>query len=274
MISRFCGVLVVMLAVSCGTSAGPVDEARQRFDVGTRRNPGLEYEHGRTSPVLGLKDSIVICDSCASDLLIAKRQGILDAMSWMVAYLGADVLPNYAPVTFHLEGGSVCGSAQDMLTNFGFLTGFAAVGSDGKGYVCLFDTEKMNRSLPFTADNAVLSADQVLPIHEAGHLWLFGRVDPYGIQEPFVKLVSFKYALPGVDACDWFKTSSLYPDKLAGDLCVVGMKEMHVPLILKRSADDVALSGSAVTPERFADIVTGIIGSDATPAFRAAGLIR
>ena len=94
--------------------------------IGTGREPIGEGEIQR-----GIEQSIVVCSTCAPDLLQAKTDGILEAMRRLVYFCGADVLPELCPITFHLDGDSYCGRYQSGMT------GRFTIDSSGLGHVCL-----------------------------------------------------------------------------------------------------------------------------------------
>jgi hypothetical protein len=219
-----------------------------------------------TPATAALMDSLVVCESCAPELLAAKTRGILTGMKAMVDFIGYDILPQYGPVTFHLSNDEFCGEYKLGMT------GFARIDDKGKGHVCLFDVEKQNRIRPFTVENGEQLEDQLLPIHEAGHVWFFDRSEPYGIQEPFVKILFFILSSPDLDHCDWFIGVS-YPDALMDDLCALGITDEDVAAILAATAETAEALEGALTNSEFADIVSNSLGKDARPAFVKAGLL-
>jgi len=223
-------------------------------------------------PPMGLADSRVVCATCARELLDAKREGILLAMNRMLRFTGADVLPRYAPVTFHLDGDATCGTAQQMIDRFGYLTGFADVDAQGKAYGCLFDVEKPARALPFTPSNARLLLDQLLPLHEAGHVWFFVRQDDLRVQEPFSKMMALVVSGTMSDPCRTFRVRTP-PDNLIAALCDVGVTMRDVPEIFRRTALAADEQGRALSNVEFCAVVSAVIGRDAAPAFRSVGVL-
>ena len=215
----------------------------------------------------------VVCSGCAADLTAAKGRGIEAAMQRLAELLGDGGLPINAailPLSFHLDGDSYCGPYQSGMT------GNFSLDSTGKGHVCLFDLEKENRMLPFTVENAEKIQDQLLPVHEAMHGWFLGRQGNYLIQEPFCKLISFIITemAGGPEYCDWFaSTPDGHPDALMKYLCPLGMTSARGVEILKRVAGSAAAKGSALTEAEFAAICTAVLGQDAVPAFRSAGIL-
>ncbi|MCY2987311.1 MAG: Ig-like domain-containing protein, partial [Planctomycetota bacterium] len=166
-------VITVTVTDNGGTTTGGVNTLSRSFTITI--NPKLP----------GLNDSQVVCPDCSPELLQAKRQGLLLAAEDLVSFAGYDVDSVLAPVTFHLQGDQFCGPFVEGTT------GFWTTDGNGKGQICLFDLEKINRSLPFTPENAAKLEDQLLPVHEAMHGWFATRIANYGIEEPFCKLTSF-----------------------------------------------------------------------------------
>jgi len=215
----------------------------------------------------GLLDSLVVCSACSPELLAAKTRGILDAMARLIAFCGADALPRYCPVTFHLDAGGPCEPyAQGM-------TGRADVDSSGHGYVCLWDVEKVNRFPPFSLENAEGIQDQLLPVHEAMHIWFTGRQENYFVQEPFCKLVSFvvsEYS-GGPDYSTYFAN----PDEssyLMKYLYEIGMNRQSGAETLKRLAQSAEKLGRALTDAEFSQVVSDVLGQDTAQAFHKAGI--
>lgn len=214
----------------------------------------------------GLMESAVVCKSCEPELLAAKTRGILAGMKRLLDFCGHDIYPQYGPVTFHLSNDEFCGEYKPGDT------GFARSDEKGKWHVCLFDVEHQDRERAFTVENAELPEDQGLPIHEAGHVWFQDRSEPYGIQEPFVKIVSFILSEAHGGNCSFFKQAA-YPDALMGDLCDLGMTHDKVSRILSATAEEAARFGRSLTNSEFANLVSDFLGQDARPAFVKAGLL-
>ncbi len=212
-----------------------------------------------------------MCRTCSAELLAAKTVGIQRVMKMLVGYAGADILPQFAPVTFHVDGDEVCGQAGPATT------GFAAIDQNtGKGHVCLFDVEKETagkRWIAFTPTNAESVRDQLLAVHEAGHIFFFGREHSYLVQEAFVYTISFVITDPTQNPNPCFKNPD-YPWKITSDLCELGMKPTDIPEILRLLAKKVDAKKAPLSEQEFANVVSEIIGRDATPAFRQAGLIK
>lgn len=219
----------------------------------------------------GLRDSVVVCTLCTPQLLAAKREGIVSALAALLDLLGSDISPTVAPITFHLDSDATC-DAWQMLREKGFLSGYSKYDKQGHAVVCLFDVEKPNRMLPFTPENARTRADQLLPLHEAGHIWLGGRANPYAVQEPLVKLVSFLVSGAILDPCRTFRVEEP-PDNLIAGLCDSGATLDEVPAICRGIARAARAKGSALTNDETAVVVSGVIGADARPAFHASGLL-
>ncbi len=216
----------------------------------------------------------VVCSSCDTDLVAAKTRGIQEAMNRLAKLFGEEVFPanpqQVWPITFHLDGDNTCGQYQSGMT------GFFTVDNGGLGHVCLFDVEKENRSLPFTVENAEKIEDQLLPIHEAMHGWFIGRQANYRIQEPFCKFISFIISeFPGgPEYCGWFSSiPDNHPDVLMRYLCEIGMTSQSAVQILRQVAKSATDNGRTLSDVEFADIVTSVLGTDAIPAFRSAGIL-
>jgi hypothetical protein len=108
------------------------------------------------------------------------------------------------------------------------------------------------------------------------HGWFSTRIANYRIEEPFCKLTSFYIsgALGQVpDPITWFGSADSYPDRLMYDLRLLGMNRSYLGQILNRTGHDAWVKGRILTVPEFADIVTGVLGKDAVPAFIAAGLM-
>jgi len=255
--------LLALLTLSgCGLQP---DEPR------TPPDPGYEDIPAIITVLPGLADSEVVCPDCEPTLLQAKTAGILAALTDLVEFAGDDVHWDYAPVTFHLQGDETCGPYAAGRT------GFWRKDEDGRAHVCLFDLEKTNRSLPFTAENAGQPADQLLPVHEALHVWFANRLPNYAVEEPFCKLTSFiisgALAQTDPDPCAWFNDQMPYPDRLMYDLCGLGLDEAGLSGILRRTATDSRQLGRTLSLPEFVGIVSDTLGTDAAPAFQAAGLL-
>jgi len=257
---RALSLLAFVSLLACnGDDAAPVTA---RTDAGAPQAPAHD---------LGLADSTVVCKTCSPALLAAKRKGIRLAMLLLPAYAGSDVRAANAPVTFHLDGDDLCGTADEMRRTYGFVTGKCTIDPTGRAHVCLFDVEKDDRAQPFTPANARLLTDQVLPLHEATHLWLIGRVADERAYEPFAKMVSLALSGSMPDACAFRVAGGV--DQLVAALCDAGMTAADLPDVLRLLDVASRAKGAALTNAELASVVSAVIGGDATPAFRAAGLL-
>jgi hypothetical protein len=230
----------------------------------------LEGQTAKRIARQGLGASLVVCSSCAPDLLAAKTRGIQKAMRGLVDYCGADVLQDIRPVTFHLDGDRYCGRYQNGWT------GNFSRDPSGLGHVCLWEVEKENRALPFTVQNAEKIQDQLLPVHEAMHAWFFGRQENYRIQEPFCKLTSFiiSESSGGPQYCGWFSSmNDSDVDVLMKYLCELGMTAELAAETLRQLARSAATAGKPLSDAEFAQLVTGVLGRNAVPAFQSAGIL-
>ncbi len=221
----------------------------------------------------GLADSLVICSSCDPDLLAAKTRGIKVALNRLVDFCGADVLPRYCPVTIHLDDDDLCSPYIE-----GETTGNAGIypDEDGLGKVCLYFIERWkDSSLPWLIDYAKNPKNQILAVHEAMHIWFRGRVIPYRITEGFCNLVSkiIKEFPDGPEYCNTYSsTPDDHPAVLIKYLCEIGLTTQGVAQILRHLAQLVAQKGRALSNAEFANLVTNVLGQDAVPAFRSAGI--
>lgn len=219
--------------------------------------------------LLGLGDSLVVCPTCAADLLAAKTTGLLEAMRRLVEFCGADAPPDICPITFHLSADGACGAYQPGVT-----TGYFGLDASGLGQVCLFDVEKLDRAPPFTVANASTRQDQLLAVHEAMHGWFVGRQTNYRVQEPFCKWLSFYISETPPPPCAWFvATPDEHPDALMKYLCGMGMNTTIMQQILARLARAALAAGRPLSDAEFAGLVSEVFGRDATPAFRSAGIL-
>jgi hypothetical protein len=215
----------------------------------------IVFAFKQTTPATGQEppnDSIVVvCSSCNSDLLMAKTNGIQEAMRQLVTLIGDGSLPvnpAVSAITFHLDGDSQCGQYQSGLT------GNFSLDATGMGHVCLWDVEKDNRSIPFTVENASKIEDQLLPVHEAMHGWFVGRQENYRIQEPFCKLISFMISkFPGgPEYCNWFSlVPDGHPDILMKYLCEIGMTSQLGVDVLRQLAQSATTKGVALSDIEF-----------------------
>ncbi len=265
-------MMTVLIAVSLMLTNCfvPVSSTESTTSGPAKATGNTSPDAGKPPPAIyGLQDSLVACSGCSNELLTAKTTGILNAMDALKAFTGTDMQLSPKPVTFHLSGDQVCGSYAQGLTG-------DYTDNGNQPQICLFDAEKKNRALAFTPENAVLPADQLLPAHEALHVWFHGRISDYNIQEPFCKITSFIIAgTSGIvknETCGFFHDSP-GPDRLMYDLCKLGMDTEKVSLTLKQTAAAADSAGRPLTSSEFAGLVTSVLGQDATPAFRRAALI-
>lgn len=219
----------------------------------------------------GLLDSVVECSSCTPAILAAKVRGIREAMRRMIEFCGADALPEFCPVTFHLDTGGHCNPYQPGTT------GSFCVGPEGLGFVCLYEVEKATLDNPMTVEKAESIRDQLLVVHEAMHCWFKGRVENYRIEEPFCKYVSFVISeFPGgPEYCSsrFSSTTDAHPDVLMKYLCQIGINTQHVSEVLRQTAEAVTVKNGKLTELEFADLVSGVLGQDAVPAFQSSGIL-
>lgn len=226
-------------------------------------------------PIIGaLQRNVVVCSTCIPELISAKTRGIEEAMQRLIMLIGDETFPlnpTVSPITFHLDGDYYCGPYQSAMT------GNFTRDATGLGHVCLWDVEKENRSRRFTVENAKKIEDQLLPVHEAMHGWFVGRQENYLIQEPFCKLMSFIISeFPGgPEYCNWFKsTPANHPDILMKYLCEIGMTSQSAVQILRLTAQSASEKNRALTDAEFAELVNFVLGKDAIPAFRKAGILQ
>jgi len=272
-------ILVVVHVVGCivpatGTIEAPAEETYTGLTGATTTavdagEPDATLPETIDASVPGLHDSLVVCETCGADLLAAKTVGIINAMDALVTLAGADILPQYAPATFHLDDDPVCGTYVEGVT-----TGSMALDAKGKAHVCTHDMEKTKRDLPFDVAHASSSQDQLLPTHEATHMWFLGRVKEFGFQEPFCKYVSFVVSEAYPDPCDWFQYLQGYPDHLMSDLCQNGMAKDKASAILAAIAMMAQDKDRPLSIEEVASIVGAVLEQDVGPAFKAAGLLQ
>ena len=275
-INLFATVLIACAAMSCGANDG--SETKTAVVGSPTATPAPSSppnsDAGAALPDVGLRDALVVCEGCSPELLAAKTQGISDGMEMLLQYTkGTDIRPEHGLVTFHLSGDAVCGAYTAGQT------GFYSTDGPGHAHICLFDLDKQNRALPFNPANAVTSADQLLPIHEAMHAWFSMRISNYEIEEPFCKFISFEVSggmkqFGNGDSCSWFRgTTPTDPDRLMPQLCHLGLTRDDVSEILSKTAAKADGLNRLMTTGELADIVTEVLGKDAVPAFRAVGLL-
>ncbi|MBU0480153.1 MAG: hypothetical protein KKG47_03510 [Proteobacteria bacterium] len=218
----------------------------------------------------GLCDSVVVGPSCSSEILAAKTRGIREAMRRTIDFCEADALPEYCPVTFHLEDGGLCGTYQPGYT------GSFTQDPEGLGHVCLFEVEKATPDNPMTVARGESIRDQLLAVHEAMHCWFKGRVENYRIEEPFCKYVSFVVSelSGGPEYCSRFTfTPDEHPDALMKYLCRIGMNRLNVSEVLRQTAEAAKVKGEKLTELEFAHLVSGVLGQNAVPSFQSAGIL-
>ena len=220
----------------------------------------------------GLKDSDVICHTCTSDVLAAKTAGINAALDVMIQQIG-DILPRQGKVTFHLDLDQTCTDAFARVTKSGM--------SENS---CFVECQTVSNTIPDVCNVCYTSAlnqdlatmrslaGQVLPIHEAGHVWWKGREVSYLIEEPMVQILS--YVLSGdMKYCtehNW--AASPRPLTLVGNLCSLGITTSQIIKIYTLTASVTAKRGGPLTDEEFISIVSVTLGTDTRPFFVKAGI--
>lgn len=275
LIVAFAGAL---LSVACYSGQGNIDLEIQtaQVDGGTDSPDASTTTVEPTKPAevtktYGLTDSVVVGENCPDDLIEAKAVGIKQAMKIVIDNVG-DIMPSVRPVAFHLSGDATCGTAEAMVEEYGYLSGFAMHGGEQRD-VCLFDLEKTSRIIPFTPENAVTLRDQLLPVHEVVHLWFVGRSSVgYGLEEPFAKALSFLISGAMGDFClDWHPDT--YPDATLPDLCRLGLNADNLTFVFQAIAQDAAAKGRPLDVPEAASAISQVVGTDVTPAFVKAGLL-
>lgn len=102
-----------------------------------------------------------------------------------------------------------------------------------------------------------------------------GRQENLRIQEPFCALVSFviSESPDGPEYCWSFRsTPNGHPHVLMKYLCEIEMTTHRSAQVLKQAAHSAAVKGRALTDVEFTNVVTSVLGQDAVPAFRLAGI--
>ncbi len=219
----------------------------------------------------GLTDSEVVCGSCSPEYLKAKTAGIMNALGSMVRQVG-DMIPRHGKVTFHLDMDQTCEDAVARAKAKGETveTNAFAECRDTDGVpeacdVCFVDSTKQDLA------SAKSLAGQVLPLHEAGHIWWKGRKNLYNAEEPMVQILSF--ALSGdANFCIEHVWSGV-PLSLVGDLCRLDITNALIVQIYKLSAARAADLGRELTAEELAQVVSNVMGQDMRPSFVTAGII-
>ncbi len=219
----------------------------------------------------GLMDSAVVCTTCSPANLHAKTVGIMRAMRVMIQQIG-DIRPRNGKITFHLDMDKTCSDALKRLKKMGgtletmgFVQCEKVNGVPDTCDVCLDGHTKQN------LETAKSLAGQVLPIHEAGHVWWKGREDLYNAEEPLVQMLS--YTLSGnVNYCTKYTWSGI-PLSLVGDLCQRGITKNQIIQIYTSCADRADRLGRPLTEEELVRIVSSVVEQDMRPSFIDAGII-
>lgn len=277
MIGLLCATVLFLFYPACGDDDEEEKIGKRTFAPNFNFAPDAGAPtDAAPRPTAGLRDSRVTCTACSPELLAAKAAGINAAMAWLVEFLGSDLDPRWAPATFHLDGDEACGTWTPTTHPY-------AVPDQGQAKICLFDIE---RSWPFPFDlaHAGLPGSQITPVHEAGHAWLWTRMTNDVIQEALVQYLSVIYAgryvwpelltAPG-NQCALFLRRR-YDNTISGlnyDLCDLGLNDASFQRIMRSTAATAKARGNAITVPAFAAIVSAELGTDATEAFRAAGLL-
>lgn len=222
----------------------------------------------------------IVCQqpcAIADDLIFAKYAGFKAAHARLIALMGVDVPKELQPVDIHLNADAACGKYEPGVT-----TGFAAVtpGPAGRGMICLFDVEKVNRARPFTPQNAVLLEDQLLAVHEYAHVIFFRRHDVS--YEDVVKAASFYVASSLTNPCDP-ALNQPNQGKLVYELCRRnGFQYAHLAPALKEldalyQTNQGLLRTGAPRPTtavyQLRAILNRLLGGDTLPAFVTAGFL-
>lgn len=219
-----------------------------------------------SAPSYGLMDSDVVCGSCSPEYLQAKTAGVKNALRVMIAQIG-DMHPRRGRITFHLDMDQTCTDIVTEAAKEGKTVhpgGFARCGDDlGACDICFRDETKQN------LEYAKSLAGQVLPLHEAGHVWWKGRENQYNAEEPMVQMMSF--GLSGADWCSLIWGG--VPLSLVGDLCRAGITNAQVIRIYTSAAARSVEVGRELTGEELAQIVSAVMGKDMRASFVAAGII-
>lgn len=144
---------------------------------------------------IGNADVVAVCEeNCpiSEKLLKKSYEGAKKAYNKLKLLTGADLEQKLKPVHVHLMSDGLCGTAEEMKKELGFVTGFATTEKTGEGAVCSFSYEKDNMILPFNEQNAARIQANILIVHEMVHLLFRQTAASYDLQENFAKAISFR----------------------------------------------------------------------------------
>ncbi len=267
------GATVHTYVVGCGESDHPPPSAIARQTVTLEGAGYASYgDPGDTFRV-------VCQDPCpvAEPVILALHAGMSHAKRVLVGLAGIDVLPSLAPVDAHITADDVCGPFSVAAA------GFAKLGADQRGTLCLFTYEWSDPPPPYVpeplvGDTAVMLERQGLFVHEYAHLLFFGR--HYLSWEGVARALSYHVTGLAVDPCD--PTMQEYAASVPYRLCTeVGFGFQHLApslqaldAIYEAGAGDADPAHSPITsgkPEttvyQWRQVLDGLLGNPTLKAF-------
>ncbi len=225
-------------------------------------------------------DFRIVCEQpcpIKDDILRAKLIGAREAVKRLIDLVGIDVLPSRKPVNVYLTSSEKCGKYDPSKYNYRF-AGSSYNGLNNHGsYMCLWEYDDPNLILPLTKENALRIHQQMVLVHEYGHILFYGRA--YVSPEDFVKAFSFLVSgnwkgngvtdadfRPVTDTCD--VTMNQY-GKGVYNLCQkCGFQTADIKTVMTRLDSEfqklkAVEPNRALTKEQFKQIIDDVTGKDA-----------
>lgn len=140
-------------------------------------------------------DIRVVCQQpckVPEQLLMAQLVGAQLALDKLLDVTQLDVLDSLKPVDIHVSSDHECGDYETRKAEDGYVYLFAGTRTDERGggsYMCLWDFERENLTIPFNEMTASKIERQVGFVHEYTHILFYDR--SFHSPEDFAKGLSF-----------------------------------------------------------------------------------
>ncbi|MFA5176477.1 MAG: hypothetical protein WC413_04450 [Candidatus Nanoarchaeia archaeon] len=227
----------------------------------------------------------------SNEIFLAKFQGLENGFNELYKLTGITPVNSLTPIYYLSNGdGDICIKYGDLKIK----TAYSAT-KNNKGILCLYDYEHGIEYLnnynynPFDVQNAVKLRNQMLAIHEMGHVLFFTRTTVhFNVAESFVVAQSFRTVGYKVDPtlsnsqviipltpCDSSLAylNDMIVDRLAYLLCRdYGLRWDQFDDIYKKVDDKYKSTGIPVDDNQFKLIVDQVLGKDTTGAFTQSGI--